>query len=64
MTTSISSEAKKTESQRMKDNTENKKIIKGKTDKVSYWADVYWSKLRNEEKHFIKYHKTLFTLTF
>ena len=25
---------------RMKDNTGNKKIISGKTDKVSYWADV------------------------
>ncbi len=43
--TSISSEAfdkTKTESQRMKDNTLNKKIISGKTDKVSYWADVIY----------------------
>ena len=43
MTTSISSEAfeKKTpESQRMKDNKVNEKIISGKTDKVSYLADV------------------------
>ncbi len=39
MTTSISSEAfeeEKSESQRMKDNTVNKKIIGGKTVKVSY----------------------------
>ena len=39
MMTSISSEAfeeKKTESQRMKYNTVNKKIISGKMDKVSY----------------------------
>ncbi len=38
MTTSISSEAfenKPTENQRMKDNTVNKKIISGKTDRTT-----------------------------
>ena len=50
MTTSISSEAferKTTESQRMKDNTVNKKIISGKTDKVSYLRKTFHKKLRN-----------------
>ena len=38
----------------MKDSTVNK-IMSGKTDKVSHWADVLWSR---------KSHETLFTIIF
>ena len=41
MTTSISSEAfEEKKPERMKYDTMNKKIISGKTEKVSNWADV------------------------
>ena len=49
----------------MKDNTVDKKILSGKTPKwiiVQMFSDH--KKQRNEEKHFIKSHKTLFTMIF
>ncbi len=67
MTTSISSEEleKKTESCRMKDNTVDKKSL---VEKRTKWVIEHLfsdhKKLRNEEKHFIKNHKTWFTLIF
>ena len=47
----------------MKDNTGGK-IISGKTDKVIEQMFSDHKKLRNEEKHFIKNHETLFTMIF
>ena len=71
MTTSICSEAfdkKKLESQRMKDNTVNKKIINkvGKRTKLVIEQMTFsdHKKLRNEDKHFIKKSQNLIYFTF